>query len=131
MMKACRDCTICKDACPNGCIRDDNFVIDAGRCVTLYNEIPGEFPDWIKPEAHNALMGCMHCQLGCPANAQLFAKAGRLETVSEEETLRILDGDADEALLTVLAQKLKSFAGLPEPSGFSILKRNLGVLLEG
>lgn len=129
MLKACRDCTICKDACPNGCIRDDNFVIDAGRCVTLYNEGPGEFPEWMKPEAHNALMGCMHCQLGCPANAKVFEKAGWLEAVSEEETLRILESDADEALLDLLARKLKGYAGLPDRNGFSILTRNLGVLL--
>jgi epoxyqueuosine reductase len=129
-MPACRDCRLCIDACPCGCISIGNAVIDVGKCLTLYNEIQGEFPDWISPSAHNALMGCMKCQLCCPANRDAIRRVGRLEDVTEEETMRILGGNPDADLLESLSTKLRTFAPTQSKECFPMLTRNLKALVE-
>ncbi|MFX1402689.1 MAG: 4Fe-4S double cluster binding domain-containing protein, partial [Promethearchaeota archaeon] len=71
MMEQCENCTICVNNCPTNAIpvpNDDNFVINAGKCISVYNEIQGVIPDWIPSQAHNALIGCMKCQKPCPSN---------------------------------------------------------------
>ncbi|NIS79688.1 MAG: hypothetical protein GTO14_05655 [Anaerolineales bacterium] len=129
MMPSCENCQLCYKRCPTQAIRKENFVVDIGRCVTLYNEIHGEFPDWMPKHTHNALMGCMHCQLNCPANREPLKRSGRLEAVTQEETDRILRGDADEALLEALSRKLRSYYPASSAENFPIFTRNLGALL--
>ncbi|UCE11069.1 MAG: epoxyqueuosine reductase [Candidatus Thorarchaeota archaeon] len=129
MMDECHNCTICMDSCPQGCISEDKFVIDVGRCVTLYNEIGGEFPEFIHPDSHNALMGCMKCQAPCPANQDVLKRTIRLEDVISEETQAILEGNHTEELLGTLGRKLRGFGGLPSPEAFAVLRRNLSVLI--
>ncbi len=129
MMPACRDCSLCVRACPCGAISAEYPVIDAGRCLTLYNEDLGDFPAWIDPEAHNALVGCMRCQLCCPANREAAGRAGRLEDITEEETTRILEGRPDTALLESLARKLRRFVPATSEEHFPIFTRNLRALL--
>lgn len=130
MMEECRDCRICMSHCPSNCITEENFVIDAGKCLPLYNEIQGEFPEWISADAHNALMGCMRCQLHCPANEEAIKLTGRLEEVTEEETEKILKGAPDEKLLKSLSSKLRNFYPTQSKDSFPILTRNLKVLLK-
>ncbi len=129
MLEACRECTICYGICPTNAIVRENFVIDAGRCISLYNETDGEFPPWILPAMHNALMGCMKCQSGCPENEKAPPPAGRLEDVTEDETAAILAGKPDQALLASLNRKLRGFSGSGSPESFPILTRNLNVLI--
>ncbi|MFH1942899.1 MAG: 4Fe-4S double cluster binding domain-containing protein [bacterium] len=129
MMRACRRCTICVDLCPTGCFRKDNFVIDAGRCVTLYNEIQGNFPSFIPSDAHNALMGCMRCQWRCPLNLQVRRMTERVEDVTEEETRKILAGTPDKALLEARTKKLKGYTPATSEAYFPIFTRNLSVLI--
>jgi len=129
MMDSCKDCHICRLMCPNQCIRNDKFVIDAGRCITLYNEIGGEFPDWLKPDTHNALMGCLRCQWNCPANAAVRKMTGRLEDVTEAETQAILDGKVDDVLIKTLSRKLRDYYPATSKEYFPIFTRNLSVLL--
>ncbi len=129
MIDDCEDCKICKSQCPSNCITEDNFVIDAGKCLALYNEIEGEFPKWIDPNAHNALMGCMKCQLHCPANREVIKLTGRLEDVTEEETKKILKGAPDRKLLDSLSNKLRNFYPTTSKDSFPIFTRNLRVLL--
>ena len=129
MMDGCKDCRICMSHCPSNCITEDNLVIDAGKCLSLYNEIEGEFPKWISPDAHNALMGCMKCQLHCPANREVIELTGRLEDVTEEETEKILEGTPDEKLLDSLSNKLRNFSPTGSKDLFPIFTRNLRVLL--
>ena len=66
----CASCHACREACPTGAIGDDRFLLHAERCITFWNEKTPDiaFPDWIRPEWHNALFGCMHCQRVCPEN---------------------------------------------------------------
>ncbi|MFX1253730.1 MAG: 4Fe-4S double cluster binding domain-containing protein [Promethearchaeota archaeon] len=136
LMKKCQNCKICINKCPNNAIREDkeNFVIDVGKCVTLYNEIEGEFPEWISLDAHNALMGCMKCQLLCPANREVIKLTERMEDVTEEETRTILDGiTTDDDMLTSISKKIQMTSNDdPEAikSIFPIISRNLRVLID-
>jgi len=130
LMDSYKDCQICRSMCPNKCIRDEKFVIDAGRCVTLYNEVAGEFPDWIKPDAHNALMGCLRCQWNCPANAAVRKMTGRLEDVTAAETQAILDGKVDDELIKTLSRKLRDYFPATSQEHFPMFTRNLSVLLK-
>lgn len=128
IVDACKDCRICISHCPSHCISEENFVIDAGKCLTLYNEIQGEFPGWVSPDAHNALMGCMKCQLHCPANGDVLKFTERLEDITEEETKMILAGIPDDSLLKSAAKKLRRNVHPPE-SKLPVLTRNLRVLI--
>lgn len=130
LLDACRDCSICYGICPSNAIRRGNFVIDAGRCVTLYNEVEGAFPSWILPAMHNALMGCMKCQLGCPENQRpgIIAEE-RGEDIEEDETGKILEGRPDDELLKSLGRKLRGFPPAADREQFPLLTRNLGALL--
>jgi epoxyqueuosine reductase len=130
LMEICRSCKACMINCPTRCITEENFVIDAGKCVSLYNEIKGEFPEWISPKAHNALMGCMKCQSVCPANREVLTLSERLDDITEEETNRILKGEPDQALLNSLAKKLGSIYPVRSPESFQILTRNLKALID-
>lgn len=129
MMESCKNCRLCINSCPNKCISDQNFVIDVSRCLSLFNEIKGGFPEWIRPDAHNALMGCFRCQSCCPANRKVIKLAGRLENVTEEETIRILDGTPNKELLDSLSRKLKGFYPTQSEEYFPVFTRNLRVLL--
>ncbi|MFX1412096.1 MAG: 4Fe-4S double cluster binding domain-containing protein, partial [Promethearchaeota archaeon] len=133
MMDMCKKCNICINNCPTGAIptvsRED-FVIDAGKCISLFNEIPGEIPKWIDPKAHNALIGCMRCQFQCPANQRAIKDIKRLENISEEETKMILEGRSEDSLLDSLCKKLKMFYPSNAKEFFPVLNRNLKVLLE-
>jgi epoxyqueuosine reductase len=129
MMDQCNTCTICMKNCPNGCIREDNFVIDAGRCLPLFNEIQGTFPDWLDDSAHNALIGCMRCQLPCPADHQVINQPVFLEDLTEQETNMILNGRIETNLLNSLCKKLKMFAPENSDSRFPVIQRNLKALI--
>ena len=129
MMDSCKDCKICMSHCPNNCITEERFVINVDRCLSLFNEVEGKIPEWISPHAHNALIGCMKCQMYCPANREYIKLTGRLEDITEEETQRILEGTADEKLLTSLSKKLKNFGPASSKETFPVFTRNLRALM--
>jgi epoxyqueuosine reductase len=132
MMDVCKNCIICMNGCPTNAIStapEENFVINAGRCITLYNEIAGEFPDWIPSDAHNALKGCLRCQLPCPGNREAIKKPERFDDLTEEETKKILEGNVDDNLLKVLSDKIRMFSHSNAKKAFPSFKRNLEVLL--
>jgi len=106
-MKYCKTCKICLNNCPTGAIREDEFVIDISKCIPLYNEIDGIFPDWIPKNAHNALMGCLKCQLTCPGNHKALKKITNLEGMNEQETQMFLDGKIPKEKVQDVCQKLK------------------------
>ena len=129
MMENCKNCRLCINSCPNKCVSEQNFVIDVSKCLSLFNEIKGEFPEWIRPDAHNALMGYFHCQSCCPSNREVIKLAGRFEDVTEEETNRILDGTPDKELFDSLSRKLEGFCPAQSEEYFPVFTRNLRVLL--
>jgi len=132
MMDQCEKCTICIKNCPTNAIpqpSDENFVINAGNCISVYNEIKGIIPDWIPSDAHNALIGCMRCQKPCPSNRKIIGLTEILEDITEEETKMILDGKTDEELAKSLSNKLKMFYPPDADKVLPVIKRNLELLI--
>ena len=129
MMSICEKCRVCRKKCPTGAIQEEKFVIDAGKCITLYNELPGTFPSWINPESHNALLGCLQCQLFCPVNQKVRKKFEQFPDITEEETALILSQGTDQTLLASLVEKLKLFSLQNVDVDLPTLSRNLEVLL--
>lgn len=129
VLDACNHCSHCDRACPTGCIPRGDFVIDSGRCLTLYNENDGKFPNFILPSMHHALMGCLRCQTRCPENGGLSEVTANLGEVPAEATRAILDGRVDEALLASLRKTLAGFPALEKAADLPILTRNLQALL--
>jgi len=129
ILEQCTNCKVCLMQCPTGSISEDNFVINVEKCLSLYNEVPGEFPTWIEPDAHNALMGCVRCQLTCPANSEVSKKTQQLGSVSEQETKKILDSYSDDELIHSLYEKLRMFTPETAYYFFPVISRNLRALL--
>ncbi|MFX1353970.1 MAG: 4Fe-4S double cluster binding domain-containing protein, partial [Promethearchaeota archaeon] len=132
MMEQCENCTICVNNCPTNAIpvpNDDNFVINAGKCISVYNEIQGVIPDWIPSQAHNALIGCMKCQKPCPSNHKSIEITEKLEDITEEETKTILKGKTNEKIVKSLSEKLKMFTPPYADKILPVIKRNLILLM--
>jgi len=133
MMDQCKNCSICIKKCPTGAIptpSDENFVINAGKCISVYNEIKGIIPDWVPSDAHNALIGCMRCQKLCPSNREVIGLTEIFEDITEEETKMILDGISDQKLVDSLSKKLKMFTPSEAERVLPVIKRNLSVLVQ-
>lgn len=109
VMDMCKNCRVCISRCPTAAITEERFLIKAERCLTYYNEFNGtpEFPGWIRPEAHNCLVGCLRCQLPCPQNRGQLDKVEELAEIDDTETSLILENMEFEQLPPSLAAKLE------------------------
>jgi len=126
-MEACDNCHACVTACPTGAIDSGRQLINSDRCITFFNELPGEFPEWLDKDAHNSIVGCMKCQNCCPANAHNKNNIAMGVTFTEEETTEFLNHKIDEPYTGSLAAKIEATGILPEIT--HILPRNLALLL--
>ncbi len=126
MMDFCKKCNLCVKKCPTNSITKERFLIDASRCITYFNEEEDEFPEWIDPEWHNCLIGCMICQDICPANKDNTSWVVQGEEFSEEETKMILKGVPKDKIPLVTIKKLKK---LHIWDYYDLLQRNLGMLI--
>lgn len=126
-LPGCEDCHACVRTCPTGAITEDRFLIRAERCLTNMNERDASvpFPDWVDPQAHNALIGCMRCQRVCPYNRTALDFSSARGELSEEETAQLLSGQREGEAAAALDEKLKGM-GLD----LTIFPRNLKVLLK-
>jgi epoxyqueuosine reductase len=129
MMELCQNCRICIKQCPGGAIREDNFLVDINHCITLYNEVEGEFPDWIPSDVHHAYMGCMKCQSPCPANREPMKRTGQLEDITEEETRQFISGNPEEGIILSVSQKLKIPYLVKYKETVEVASRNIKALL--
>jgi epoxyqueuosine reductase len=123
----CDKCSRCVKSCPTKCIKGDGFYIEVERCMTNFNEYDGDVPEWIKPQFHNALVGCMVCQKVCPLNKNLLKDKERLDTFSEEETDLILKKTPFEELPEDTRSRLLD---LELDEYYPMLDRNLSVLIK-
>ena len=126
LLPECDSCSACKDSCPTGAIGNDRFLIHGEKCLTYFNRNPGNFPQWLKPEWHNSLVGCIRCQELCPANDPVKDDIQVLQEFNETETEILLCTDTFEQLPESLQARFDEF-GFPELHGF--LLRNLRALL--
>jgi epoxyqueuosine reductase len=128
VMERCKDCDLCRDACPTGAICSDRFLLHAEKCLTYHNEkeaaIP--FPEWIKPEWHNCIIGCIRCQAACPENRPFLKMVGETAEFTEEETRLLLEAVPPEQLPAETVAKMKL---LSLTDYYKELPRNLSVLL--
>jgi len=118
-MEICGDCGICVESCPTGALSHKNDLIDADCCLTMLNEPPGAFPEWVQADWHNALVGCTACQHTCPQN-RAFLAARTVAAYDEQETQAFLRGELSQEQMEPLGS-LRFFK--------EVLPRNLKVLL--
>ncbi len=127
-LEACGSCRECVDRCPCTALPDDRFAVHAETCVTYHNEFWGkpEFPQWLSPDAHNCLVGCLRCQVSCPENKGLLQTYGSTISFEEEETEAILGKVSFDELPEGTADKLKE---INLHVHYDYLDRNLKALL--
>jgi epoxyqueuosine reductase len=124
---ACEGCGACLRACPTGAIRPGRFLIDNEKCLSFFNEGPGEFPAWLPRAVHHCLYDCLKCQLACPMNREHIGNvAGPIE-FSEEETGLLLYGASIEEFEPRFLRKVK-YLGIDK--WYPAIPRNLKLLLE-
>ena len=127
VMKECNRCEACLNKCPTRAIVTDRFLIHAERCITFLNEGKEEFPRWVDPTWHNSLIGCMKCQLVCPANKRFIKWVEEGADFNEAETQLILKGVTLDRIPTETAHKLNRCYMLEY---LDVLPRNLRALLK-
>ena len=71
--KGCAECGRCSLACPTGALKPGAFVMDL--CVRQKQFEKADLKDPLNVKYGNRLLGCNECQLVCPMNAGVVAKA--------------------------------------------------------
>lgn len=127
MMKACEGCFRCAENCPTGCIPKVRFLLHAENCLTRHNEREDILESWIKPDWHNALIGCMRCQLVCPVNKNQFTNIVAGPVFSETETALLLQKIQLDALPDETRRKLSAIA---MDDSYDVMARNLDLLIK-
>jgi epoxyqueuosine reductase len=124
----CSTCKACLAACPTQAIGEDRFLLHAERCLTFWNEKPPDvpFPAWVRPEWHNALVGCLLCQQACPENRPFLESIVEGPSFDEETTQAFLAGAAKKDLPVEVQQTLEEWDLV---DFLDVLPRNLGALV--
>jgi len=117
----CSSCNICIENCPNHLISKKTYLIDAGRCITFFNEIEGEFPDWIDPKWHNAIIGCMKCQYDCPHNLKFKS---RMKVISRFNSCHVEDIFNSNSFDHLSEDTKKKVIDIECKDHFDVFKRN-------
>ncbi len=126
-LEDCLECEACLRNCPTGAISSKRFLINAERCLTFFNEEPGNFPAWVKPQSHNCLVGCMKCQIVCPHNKPFVDWIEDVEEFTAEETEILLQDLPAEKLPSAITDKI-NLLSLEDYT--SVIPRNLKMLLQ-
>ena len=127
LLADCENCGICAGMCPTGAITEERVLLRAEKCLTYANENAGNWPDWVNPQTHNCLVGCLECQRACPANPELpIEDSGLCFSAAETRVLLSNEQTMDDQTETGIRFKL---AWLGQPYIESVLGRNLKALL--
>jgi epoxyqueuosine reductase len=130
LMPECETCDACRSACPAGAMGEDRVLLHAERCLTNYNELPGDWPDWLDPAWHNCLLGCLYCQNACPQNVGRLTMEEADVSFDLEETAA-LAADAPVQTGPVGDRVTERVARLGLTDYDAVLGRNLRALLAG
>ncbi len=126
LLARCESCAVCRNNCPTGAIRPDRFLIDNERCLSFFNEAPGQFPDWLPVSAHHCLYDCLRCQEACPENKlRLGDVVGPIE-FDERETGALLAGTPLEGFSLEAQQKIR-LLGMDQ--WIAAIPRNMMILM--
>ena len=102
-------------------------MINNERCLSYFNEGPGDFPEWLPKSIHNCLYDCLLCQKICPGNKDYINNIiGPIE-FNETETDMLLSGKLMKEFPPTLKKKVV-FLGMDQ--WLSAIPRNIKVLLE-
>ena len=128
MMERCKTCQACMIKCPTGAIAPDRFLLHAERCLVFHNERSSsyQFPNWIGPEMHNCLMGCMLCQRYCPEDKPFLEWFEESQDFDDDETSLLMKGSTLDRLPAKTGKKLDRLELINDIDKFP---RNLGVFL--
>lgn len=125
-MEMCESCDLCLKNCPTGAITNDRFIIHANKCITLQNESKKDFPKWLEPKWHNSIIGCMRCQIVCPANKNHIKDVEDFAEFDDWETRMILEKTPLGELPKITYRKLELINFIED---YDLLARNLNVLI--
>lgn len=128
MLAECRACDRCIPACTRGAISPGRFLLYAERCVVITTETPGELePGMVHPSPACAI-GCLRCQLVCPANAGRFRVEDSGVAFTSDETAFFLRHGAlpEHPLADAIRAKFEPL-GMTEPP--EVFVRNVKFLL--
>jgi epoxyqueuosine reductase len=115
-LKQCAKCEACIKACPMGVISKGRFLIHAEKCYTLFSESSSPIPAEIHPPSPDCIIGCMKCQMVCPANKGRLRYKNSGVSFSSEETHAILDSERMNPKLSEAISAKFSVLGLSESS---------------
>jgi len=107
MMDDCGSCRLCLGNCPTGALGGE-LPIEITLCLTMLNEFDAPMPDWLSPNVHHTVVGCLRCQEVCPVN--IAAKTSKKEPLdlSEDETCLLLER-IPEMLPSGLVEKIAGY----------------------
>ena len=125
-MERCNACNLCVENCPTEAI-GRQLVIDTSRCLTMLNEFEGQMPDWLAPNVHHAIVGCMRCQEICPMNQSVSRQKKDALILNDTETELLLSSSADN-LSPELVRKLSDYGLLN--NFISLAGRNAKLAIE-
>jgi epoxyqueuosine reductase len=125
LMNSCQKCGKCIQICPVAALEKGSAWVNTNKCITRYNEQPGDFPEWIHENYHNSLVGCSKCQEICPQN---YKKAREIViSISNKVINQIMDCNSYDELSRDTKELLTE---LSIEKYFQVLKRNIKVLIE-
>lgn len=130
MMDRCQNCAACAKSCPTGAINMEHWVINAGKCLTFYNESGAPWPAWVKKTwdtENQCLVGCMKCQMSCPENRSIKDWIKEGEVFSETETSELMTIKNQNTISRPTLDKLERM-NLTEY--LPTIARNLSILFE-
>lgn len=121
-----KNCMLCVNACPTGAILENRFLIDNQRCLSFFNEVPDDFPEWLDEKMHHTAYDCLYCQKICPMNADQIDQIEVNIGFDAEETNSIINGVEFSSLKIQTRQKLQH---LGMDDWYKAIPRNLKILL--
>lgn len=116
-MPRCEHCGACVEACPSGALSRDSRLMRSDRCLNYATEYPERCGDWFDMAWQKELLGCLACQLRCPANREYKKWMEDGPTLSEAETRELVGsiqcGAVSDSLLAKLGgDDIKPYLGV-------------------